>query len=56
MFHFTSIPAVVGQFLATNTALLANAPVNAIDPDLKIARQLRATLSADYEADLGSSG
>jgi outer membrane receptor for ferrienterochelin and colicin len=52
----TSIPAVVGQFLATNTALLANAPVNAIDPDLKIARQLRATLSADYEADLGPLG
>jgi Carboxypeptidase regulatory-like domain len=52
----TSIPSLVGNFLATNTALLANAPVNAIDPDLKIARQLRATLSADYEADLGPLG
>jgi len=52
----TSIPSVVGQFLATNTAALANSPVNAIDPDLKIARQLRATLSADYEADLGPLG
>lgn len=51
-----TIPALVGQFLATNTTLLANAPVNAIDPDLKIARQLRATLSADYEADLGPLG
>jgi Carboxypeptidase regulatory-like domain len=52
----TSIPSLVGSYLATNTALLANAPVNAIDPDLKIARQLRATLSADYEADLGPLG
>jgi hypothetical protein len=52
----SSIPAVVQNFLATNTASLANAPVNAIDPNLKIARQLRATLSADYEADLGPLG
>ncbi len=52
----TSIPAAVGTFIATNVASLQNAPVNAIDPDLKIARQLRATLSADYEADLGPLG
>ena len=52
----TSIPAVVGNFIATNVTSLQNAPVNAIDPDLKIARQLRATFSADYEADLGPLG
>ncbi len=52
----TSIPTLVQNFLATNLGALQNAPVNAIDPDLKIARQLRATLSADYEADLGPLG
>ena len=52
----TSIPTLVQTFLSTNTASLANAPVNAIDPNLKIARQLRATLSADYDADLGPLG
>jgi len=48
-------PAITG-FLATNTASLQVAPVNAIDPDLDIASQLRATLSANYEADLGPLG
>jgi hypothetical protein len=52
----TSIPSAVQNYLATNTAALANAPVNVIDPNLKIARQLRATISADYEADLGPLG
>ena len=52
----TSIPGPVSNFIATNTTSLQNAPVNAIDPDLKIARQLRATLSVDYEADLGPLG
>ena len=46
----------VTNFLATNTASLALAPVNAIDPDLDIARQLRATLSVNYDADLGPLG
>ncbi|HYJ29543.1 MAG TPA: TonB-dependent receptor, partial [Allosphingosinicella sp.] len=46
----------VTNFLATNTASLALAPVNAIDPDLDVASQLRATLSVNYEADLGSFG
>ena len=46
----------VTNFLTTNTASLALAPVNAIDPDLDIARQLRATLSVNYEADLGMFG
>lgn len=48
-------PAVT-NFLATNVASLALAPVNAIDPDLDVASQLRATLSVNYEADLGPLG
>lgn len=52
----TSIPGPVGNFIVTNVTSLQNAPVNAIDPDLKIARQLRATLSVDYDADLGALG
>ncbi len=44
------------NFLATNTASLAAAPVNAIDPDLDIASQFRATLSVNYEANLGPLG
>lgn len=46
----------VTSYLTTNTASLAAAPVNAVDPDLKLARQMRATLSLDYEADLGPFG
>jgi hypothetical protein len=52
----TTIPDAVRSFLSNNLGSLQNAPVNAIDPDLKIARQLRATISADYEADLGPLG
>ena len=52
----TSFPASLTNFLTTNTASLANAPVNAIDPDLKIARQMKASLSVDYDADLGPLG
>lgn len=52
----SSFPSSVTSFLATNTGSLALAPVNAIDPDLKLARQMRATLSADYDADLGPLG
>lgn len=51
-----TFPGALTNFLATNTASLAAAPVNAIDPDLEVASQLRATLSASYEADLGSFG
>ena len=50
------ISPIVGNFIATNTASLAAATVNAIDPDLKIARNMRVTLSANYEADLGPLG
>jgi hypothetical protein len=48
-------PAVT-TFITTNTASLALAPVNAIDPDLDVASQMRATLSVNYEADLGMFG
>lgn len=44
------------NFLTTNVAALANSPVNAIDRDLELASQLRATLSVDYDADLGFLG
>jgi hypothetical protein len=46
----------VTTFLATNTASLAAAPVNAIDPNIDIASQLRATVSFNYEADFGALG
>lgn len=48
----TSFPPALLNFLATNTASLALAPTNAIDPDLKLASQWRSTLSANYNADL----
>ncbi len=51
-----TFPGALTNFLANNTASLAAAPVNAIDPDLDVASQLRATLSASYEADLGPLG
>lgn len=50
------IPGAVGSFVATNTASLAAAPVNAIDPNISTARQARATLSVNYDADLGPLG
>lgn len=41
------------NFLQTNVASLAAAPVNAVDPDFDLPSQWRATLSAAYEANLG---
>lgn len=52
----SSIPGDAGSFIATNTAALANASTNAIDPDLDIAQKLKVSLQADYEADLGPLG
>ncbi len=46
----------VNTFLTTNVAALANSPVNAVDRNLALARQMRATLSVDYDADLGFLG
>ena len=51
-----TIPDAIGTFTATNIASLVAAPVNAIDPDIAIARQARATLSVNYDADLGPLG
>ena len=50
------VSPTAGAFLATNTAALANASTNAIDPDLDIARKLKASLQFDYDADLGPLG
>ena len=47
----TSFPTSITSFLTTNTASLAAAPVNAIDPDIQVAKQFRSTLSATYAAD-----
>jgi hypothetical protein len=49
-----NFPGLVTNYLATNTGSLALAPVNAIDPDLKIASQWRSSLSVNYDANLGS--
>ena len=48
-------PAIFG-FLTTNVGALAQAPTDAIDPDLKIARKLKASLQVDYDANLGFLG
>lgn len=51
-----NVSPVVESFLSTNIAALAQAPTNAIDPNLDIANRMRAALSVDYEADLGPLG
>ncbi len=51
-----SFDPAVTSFITTNVASLATAPVNMIDPNLKIARQLKASISLDYEANLGPLG
>jgi outer membrane receptor for ferrienterochelin and colicin len=50
-----SFPTSLTNFLATNTGSLALGAVNAIDPDLQVAKQFRSTLSVNYEADFGDS-
>lgn len=44
------------NFLTTNVGSISAAPTDAIDPDLKLARKLKVSLQADYEADFGSLG
>ena len=46
----------INNFLATNTGSLALAPTDAIDPNLKLARKMKASLQLDYEANLGGLG
>lgn len=48
-------PAVL-NFLRTNTASLAQATVNAIDPDFHIPSTWKSSLSVSYDADLGFAG
>jgi hypothetical protein len=49
------IPGPVNQLLL-NATVTPLSTTNALDPNFKIPSQLRATLSADYEADLGPLG
>lgn len=46
-------PTALTDFLI---GTISDAPVNAIDPDIELAKQMRATLSVNYEADLGALG
>lgn len=48
-----TIPTSVTDFLARNTASLALAPTDNIDPNLKVARKWKASLQADYEIGSG---
>ena len=56
----TSVPGALGAFLVGNTAANAlptnPATVNAIDTGFQVPSQWRATLSAEYNADLGALG
>jgi hypothetical protein len=45
-------PPALLNYLATNTASLATAPTNAIDPNLKLESVWKSTLSGDYTANL----
>lgn len=49
-------PTAVNNFLTTNVAGLALAPVNALSPDVEIPSQWRSTLSFNYDANLGVLG
>lgn len=58
---FTTIPAAANTAVQSAAASLSTTPnsttsINAVDPNLKIPNQFRATLSADYKADLGPLG
>jgi hypothetical protein len=51
----TTIPTAVNGFLA-GTQAAGNSTTNALDPNFRIPSQWRATISADYQADLGPLG
>ena len=51
----TTIPGTVNTLL-TNATVAANAPTNALDPNFKVPSQWRATLTAEYRANLGPLG
>jgi Carboxypeptidase regulatory-like domain len=46
----------VANTVLTSAALAGTAPTNALDPNFKLPSQWRATLSANYKADLGPLG
>lgn len=48
-------PAIY-SYLTSNIATIALAPTDVIDPGLKLARKLKVTASADYDANLGPLG
>jgi len=50
----SSVPAVVTQYLQSNTAVLANALTNSLDPNFKIPAQWKYNLSANWKPDLSS--
>ncbi|PKB19455.1 carboxypeptidase family protein [Novosphingobium kunmingense] len=51
-----TIAQSVINYLTTNVGSLAAAATDVIDPDLKIANKMKASLQADYSADLGPLG
>jgi len=51
----TSIPGAVDAYLLGGT-VSGTAPTNALDPHFKLPSQWRATISANYDADLGPLG
>jgi outer membrane receptor for ferrienterochelin and colicin len=51
-----NFPSSVYNFLTTNVGSLAQASTDVIDPNLKLARKWKASLQADYEANLGPLG
>ncbi|SLJ86574.1 TonB-dependent receptor [Novosphingobium mathurense] len=51
-----TIDSSIINYLTSNTSSLAAAPTDVIDPNIKLARKMKVTLSADYEADLGPLG
>ncbi len=52
----SAIPAAVTAYLQGNTAVLANATTNSIDPKFKIPAQWKYNLSFNWRPDLTSSG
>ncbi len=48
----SSIPAIVTAYLQSNTAVLANATTNSLDPKFKLPAQWKYNLSANWKPDL----
>ena len=58
---FTNVPSAANAAIQAAAAGLTSNPdsttsINAVDPNLRMPNQFRATLSADYKADLGPLG